>query len=174
MTRCYPGIFAVLLCVLAVSCATARHAQPQLPSDVQMNSDAGRGKWLILSIRLEDGEELPFVVDTGCEVTCLDKALEGKLGKPRDAGTYDHFGDKIHFYAYNAPRLYLGKTLLKKSGPHGSYVVTIDCTNIFSGADRPIMGVLGMDILKNYCIQLDFNAHQVRFLDAAHSDKQDW
>ena len=174
MTRYFPCVLSMLLCVLAVSCTTARHAQPQLPSDVRMNSDAGLGNLLILTIHLEDGEELPVVMDTGDELTCLDKSLEGKLGKPRGTETAHHFGDKLRAHAYTAPRLYLGQTLLKKSGLHGSYVVTIDCTNVFSGESRPIMGILGMDILRNYCIQLDFNARQVRFLDAAHSDKQNW
>src|SRR5262249_12678159 len=30
------------------------------------------------------------------------------------------------------------------------------------------------DILKNYCIQLDFKARRIRFLDYEHSNKEDW
>ena len=167
-------MLSVLLCVLAVSCTTARHGQPQLPPNVQMNSDAGRGNLLILTIRLGNGEELPVVMDTGAELTCLDKSFERKLGKLRGTEILHHFSDKFRIHEYTAPSLYLGQTLLKKSGPHGAYVLTIDCTNLLSGTGRPIMGILGMDVLRNYCIQLDFNTRQVRFLDAAHSDKQNW
>jgi hypothetical protein len=34
-----------------------------------------------------------------------------------------------------------------------------------SGAGHPILGVLGMDCLQHYCIQLDFKAGKMRFLD---------
>jgi hypothetical protein len=36
------------------------------------------------------------------------------------------------------------------------------------------MGLLGMDVLKYYCIQLDFAAGKVRFLDDEHADKKTW
>ena len=49
-----------------------------------MNQDAGRGGILIVTLRLESGEKLPFIVDTGCQVTVFDKSLEGKLGKRFD------------------------------------------------------------------------------------------
>jgi hypothetical protein len=36
------------------------------------------------------------------------------------------------------------------------------------------MGVLGIDVLENYCIQLDFAAGKMRFLDSEHADKSSW
>jgi hypothetical protein len=35
---------------------------------------------------------------------------------------------------------------------------------------HPIMGILAMDCLKHYCIQLDFQAGKMRFLDSKHLD----
>jgi hypothetical protein len=37
-----------------------------------------------------------------------------------------------------------------------------------------VMGFLGMDVLRNYCIQLDFAAGKMRFLDDEHADKKKW
>ena len=31
-----------------------------------------------------------------------------------------------------------------------------------------------MDVLKNYCIQLDFAANKIRFLDDKRADKEQW
>ncbi|MGH7939847.1 MAG: hypothetical protein ACREFR_02090, partial [Limisphaerales bacterium] len=56
----------------------------------------------------------------------------------------------------------------------GPYVVTHDCKQISSAIGRPILGILGMDVLQNYCIQLDFAARRIRFLDYDHADKARW
>jgi hypothetical protein len=36
------------------------------------------------------------------------------------------------------------------------------------------MGILGMDVLEHYCIQLDFAAGKMRFLDDTRADKHKW
>jgi hypothetical protein len=73
------GIFLSLL--LLCSCATTPDPSAiipasELPADVTMNKEAGRGNWLYVTLRLESGEGLPFFVDTGLSVTLLDKSLQ--------------------------------------------------------------------------------------------------
>jgi hypothetical protein len=53
-------------------------------------------------------------------------------------------------------------------------VTTSDFKSIWSPAEPRIMGVIGMDVLDHYCVQLDFAAGKVRFLDADHADKSKW
>src|SRR5437773_12538482 len=77
---------ASLALLLLCSCKTMREPgaivpAAELPGEVTMNKDAGRGLWVFVTIRLESGEELPFVVDTGASWTAFDKSLEPKLGK---------------------------------------------------------------------------------------------
>jgi len=136
-----------------------------------MNRDAGQGGLLIVTLRLESGEKLPFMMDTGASGTGFDKSLEPKLGKRLGTGTAWHFGDKQEGGIYAAPRLYLGSTPLMMTGTN---VFTYDLRQISSLAGRPILGVLGMDVLGHYCIQLDFPAGKMRFLDDAAADKKDW
>jgi hypothetical protein len=50
----------------------------------------------------------------------------------------------------------------------GTTVGVQDFTNESSAAGRRVMGVLGIDCLKHYCIQLDFEAGEIRFLDPNH------
>src|SRR6267142_6176006 len=58
----------------------------ELPADVTMNKDAGRGNWLFVTLRLDKDEELRFFVDTGMTLTVLDKSLEPELGKRLGTG----------------------------------------------------------------------------------------
>jgi hypothetical protein len=158
-----------ILSLLALcSCATI---QPPLPAEVSMNKEAGRGGWLIVMVRLESGEPLPFIVDTGCPVTCLDKSLEPKLGKRLTDAIFLNLGVSHRGGAHPPPRLYLENTPLLKAG---TFVVTMDCKPWSAPARLPFLGSLGMDVLKHYCIQLDFQNGQLRFLDSKHANKKDW
>jgi hypothetical protein len=122
-------------------------------------------------LRLESGEQLPFILDTGSPWTLFDKSLEPKLGKRLHTGTTWNFGVKQDSDRYATPKLYLGSTLLMTSRTN---IATCDCQQLSTDAGRRIMGILGMDFLEHYCIQLDFAAHKMHFLDDAHADKKGW
>lgn len=129
----------------------------ELPADVDMNKGAGRGGHLTVTLRLENGEEFEMVVDTGTPITMLPKSLEPTLGKRLRTETYSNFGHKVKIGFYAAPKLFLGNTLL----------VTGDRVGVAS------TGILGMDCLRHYCLQLDFLAGKMRFLDPEHSNTVD-
>lgn len=158
----WPAIYwcALVLC----SCAS----RPQLPPDVDMNPEAGRGWPLVANLRLENGEEMPFVVDTGSPGTLFDKTLVSKLGWRLPIGNVNVpvGGEAQKSGVYLEPKLYLGGTRLKT----GSLCATYDFKKMSKDDGRPIMGILAMDCLKHYCIQLDFQAGKMRFLDSKRLD----
>jgi hypothetical protein len=154
------GIFLSLL--LFCSYATAS----DLPADVTINKDAGRGNLLFVTLRLESGQDLPFFVDTGSTFTSLDKSLESKLGKHLGGAELSGWGVTKKAAGYAAPKLYLRNTPLMT----GNRVYIGDFKQLSSQAERPVMGVLGMDCLRHYCIQLDFEAGKIRFLDDSQLD----
>ncbi|MDB6112583.1 MAG: hypothetical protein JWR69_4333 [Pedosphaera sp.] len=157
-----PRTLATLFTLLFIcSHAAADPIHPQLPADVTMNKDAGRGNWLFVALRLESGEELPFFMDTGATFTGFDKFVEPKLGKSLGAAMIDHWGDKVETHVYTMPKLYSGTTPLMT----GSNTVTSGFKMLSLVAGRRIKGILGMDCLRQYCIQLDFEAGKIRFLD---------
>jgi hypothetical protein len=119
---------------------------------------------------LESGEKLLFAVDTGSDVTVLDKSLEPKLGKRLSSGLllYPFYGVRWG-RVYQAPALYLGATRLVTSGR----ICTDDLREIFRD-NHPVVGILGMDCLKHYCLQLDFNSGTVHFLDPARLNTEGW
>src|SRR6266404_1856727 len=93
----------------------------------------------------------------------FDKSLEPRLGKRlgRRALWYGYLGRRT-VGLYQAPKLYAGNIPLMG----GDLVATDDLRWMTPG--RPIMGILGMDCLRHYCIQLDFAAGRMRFLDPDH------
>jgi len=134
---------------------------------VALNKDVARGNELFVTLRLESGEELPFIVDTGSPFTIFDKSMEPKLGKRLGQSTLWNFGSKSEGGFYAAPMLYLGDTPLQKTS---KYILTSDFKAMSAKAGRPILGVLGMDCLEHYCVQLDFEAGKMRFLNPDHLD----
>lgn len=162
MTRTFILILAV---VCGLPCM-ADTIQPQLPDEAAINKDAGRGNLLFVTLRLESGEELPFFLDTGSTFTSFDKSLESKLGKQLGGVDLSGWGVTKKAAGYAAPKLYLGNTPLIT----GSRVYIGDFKQLSAQACRPIMGILGMDCLHHYCIQLDFEAGKMRFLDSDHKD----
>jgi hypothetical protein len=131
---------------------------------MSINYGAGRGGLLIVPVRLEGGEELPFVLDTGSSFTCLDNSLEPKLGKRTGTASVQSWGVTRDLPVFAAPRLYLGGAPLIT----GDQVVSDDCKKMPSDSEHPIMGMLGIDCLRHYCFQLDFAAGKIRFLDPEH------
>jgi len=156
-----------MLCALLLVCSCATNPRPvavvpakELPADVTLNKEAGHGGLLYVTLRLADGEELPFLVDTGATGTLLDKSVEPKLGKRLGTGTSAGWGSKEKANSYAAPRFYLGNTLLVTGGR----IWVSEGSNHAGNQPHPA-GTLGMDCLQHYCIQLDFEAGKMRFLD---------
>jgi hypothetical protein len=114
----------------------------------------------------------------------LDQSLEPKLGTRLAQMKIFNFGTLHPGDCYPTPKLYLDNTpLLTKprfildNTPLlncRSIVVTTDFNSWSKDPHFPVMGILGMDVMKHYCLQLDFQSSQARFLDAEHADKKDW
>ena len=159
--RTLPAFCALWLALLC-SCANEKAIRPTLPADVSINKGAGRGDELFATLHLESGENLVFIVDTGCLSTLLDSSLEPQLGKPVGKERIKNaFYPNTTGNIYNAHPLYLGNTRLLT----GRYVTTMDIKRIIGYPGRPVRGVLGMDCLRHYCVQLDFANSKIHFLN---------
>ena len=163
-------LVTILSLLLLCSCAAIH---PRLLADVPMNKDAGRGAFLIVPVRLDNGQKLPFIVDTGAEGTLFDKSLEPILGKPLSTAAVGELaGVKSTNSIYTSPKLHLGGAPLMMTG---TSIAAWDLRSISAaGNGQPVKGILGMDVLEHYCIQLDFAARKMRFLDGDRADKRNW
>jgi len=175
-----PG--SILALIVLCSCATREPVTPAgsslpsnplappplaLPSEQPINRGAGRGDYLFVTIRLEDGEALPFVLDTGSGATIFDKVFAPQLGKNHGSVTLSRFGVRTKSFIFDRPKFYLGGAQLQFTG---QYVATYDFSRESAHAGRTIMGLIGMDCLSHYVLQLDFDAGKMRFLDRASLD----
>lgn len=160
----------VLCAVCLCSCVTTSEPHSvvgatQWPGDVAINKDAGRGNVLIVKIQLENGEELPFLVDTGSPCTFFDNAYASRLGERTGQVVFKNFANRLKAGVYKMPKLYLNDTPLMC----GDYALTIAMSNTIP--DHLAEGVLGMDCLQHYCIQVDFDAGRMHFLSPYNLDE---
>lgn len=162
-----PGLFFALL--VPYLCTAERAVCVELPAEVPINAEAGRGGLLIVPVRLASGEELPFILDTGSG-TCFDKSFEPNLGKPLGTETVQSWGVKTKVNVFATPKLYMGGAPLLTR----PQVVTYDLARFSRGLHTSVKGMLGIDCLRNYCIQMDFAAGKMRFLDSEQSDRRSW
>jgi len=169
--------FSAALFASLVSCGALAAGEPaaglghlSLPGELPMNERAGLGDPLWMKVRTEGGDEMRLMLDTGSDVSVLDTSWARKLGRP--VGT-KHVGLSFHGTAgdlpvYRAPRLFVGTTQWL-TAPE---VVACSLKEL-QLRGGPFDGILGMDSLRAYCIQLDFGARRIRFLDPDHAGSQD-
>lgn len=167
-----PALGLIILCSCATRVSPATQSTNSsgplaLPAEQRINYGAGRGDYLFVTVRLEDGEALPFVVDTGSSATMFDKAFIPQLGPNRGTTTLSHFGVQSKSFIFSRPRIFLGGASLQFSG---QYVGTYDFHRESAHAGQTIMGLLGMDCLSHYVVQIDFDADKMRFLDRTKLD----
>ena len=146
---------------LSPAAAPAAGVPGDLPPETAFNSDAGRGEELVIKLRWDGWGEVPVVLDTGASHTVFHLSVTNRLGKPR--GTKKQpFGfaslSSAPASLYDAPTLYLGGVPLRTA----SSVRAADLTNLF--LPKGVLGILGMDCLRFYCFQLDFELSRIRFL----------
>lgn len=144
----------------------AAETVPPLPGTINLEQDAGCHNQLYITVESQEGTHLPFIVDTGCPYTILDRSFERELGKRLDTTEVWMQPRAQRAGCYAAPKLYLGGTVLMG----GSNVWSLDLSWISSVTGHRVVGILGMDCLSHYCVQLDFKADQMRFLNPGHLD----
>jgi hypothetical protein len=104
-----PGTLGPFWGLTLLCCWTAENtAGSSLPTEVTINQEAGRGGWLVVTLRLESGGELPFVLDTGSSGTVFDKSLEPQLGPSLGTAAVQSCGVERTVNVYAAPKVYLG------------------------------------------------------------------
>jgi len=162
---------APFMCLLLCSCATEPPVHSPLPPSVTMNADAGRGGLLLVTVRLANGTKVPLVLDTGSPTTAFESSLTPQLGKRLDTTTMVNFGVSQPSGVYAAPTLFLGHVPLQMTGPN---IATFDRRKLADHGWFPLAGFLGMDVLQHYCLQLDFAAGKLRFLDDTRPDTNHW
>lgn len=157
--RARPAIALLFFFLTFVCCGAA--GSRSLPAEVTINKGAGRGELLIVPVRIGTNKEVPFIVDTGSSGTLLDESLEPMLGPRVGTMSMQSWGKTSEHPMYAAPPLSLGGVRLMTADNITTYDFKPDSAHM----GIRIKGMLSIDCLKHYCIQLDFEAEKMRFLD---------
>lgn len=156
------------LAVLVASVANTSFSKgPEIPWDVPMNKAAGRWSPIIIPVRLENGEELPLMLTTGSGMTVLDKSLRGKVGGHRKDMVVSVPDGTLVIPIHAAPKLRLGGAAIKLKE-----VAPIDRSALRMPAIA--QGCLGVDFLREYCVQLDFQNSRIRFMKPGDKRPSEW
>jgi hypothetical protein len=156
-------LIAAVIGAIPCNSFTAEHSRPALlPAETSFTEEAGRGGFLRIKVHLETGEELETIVDTGARVSIFKSSWVPRLGKPAGTVILDNGNTRLTNKAYTAPKLFLGDTRLL-TGP-----VCFTRAKAEDQSDEDLL--LGLDVLRNYCFQLDFDARKIRFLDPQSAD----
>jgi hypothetical protein len=99
------------------------------------------------------GKEYRLVLDTGCSYTFFDQSLRGELGKPRTTLKGNDPNGSWGFQTFAAPEANVGRIHLNSLPFVGS--LDIGVLRAIPGGD--VRGILGMDVLKDYVVRLDFD-----------------
>jgi hypothetical protein len=159
--------FAVLSWMAA--CAIGARAladAPVPPTAVLTSKIATDGDFVTLPVKVED-KWLAFIVDTGSQTTTLDAKFRERLtlaGQVERAKAYPYKAD---------PELYLPPRMTVAGTEGGAIPFPPDCavacrdfSDVRQVSNVQIQGVLGMDFLESYALQLDLAEGSLRLLDA--------
>ena len=158
----------IFICLLFLfPCGAEIIVRPDAPIENSFIPTNNSGPGIYVKLRMENGKDFLFLIDTGRPRTSIDKSLEPLLGKRLGrAPFFEPLIDGISLAdVYKMPTLYLGDTPLLT----GSRIYAYDWQRYYPG----VMGVLGMDCLRHYCVQFDFAHNKIRFLDPDHLKPSD-
>ncbi len=154
----FGGLFVLFSAFVLVAAARSDEPNsatgPNVLAQFKIEEDA---KEILLPVKLE-GKEYLFQLDTGSSITMFDISLRDKLPAPKGTAKVRTPSGTIECELFDAPRAFLGPLSLKGA------VGVVDLEPAGSAVKRRRHGVIGMNFLKNYCVQMDFDKGLVSFL----------
>ena len=124
---------------------------------------------IFLPVKFE-GKEYLFVFDTGSSHTMFDISFRQALGKAKRVSKGITSKGAASFEVFDAPKAFLGPLNMQDCGE----VLCIDFSMLTMVAGKKISGIIGMDFLKKYVIQIDFDTGKMLFLKTAGDNNSHW
>lgn len=152
------GALLILLTVLAPLPAKP----PQVLAEFPIFSD---GDVLLLPVQFE-GKQYQFMFDTGATNTIYDSIFRPRLGDPIDKKSMETPNGSVQLEIFRAPEASVGEMSLRTKGP----VVCADLKLAREVSGHPIVGVVGLDFLRQHCFRIDFDAGKLAFLDSVEGE----
>jgi len=120
---------------------------------------ANDGDAVLLPVIFEGKKQL-FLLDTGSVLTWYDSSL---LGRPRQKTTVETTSGNKSTEMFDSPNAMVGKLNLRA----GAFVLGGDLRMLRLVSGHEINGIIGMDFLSKYVVQIDVDSGIVSFLPSA-------
>jgi hypothetical protein len=134
-------------------------------AEFKIEPDAG----LVLVPVLVEGKPRQFLIDTGSTLSLFDSSLSS--GAPlAQIAVSPPSGSAVEKGLYAVPKASVGGIDMRGSGP----VMYHDFSALRAVSDRDVWGLLGMQFLKKFIVQVDLASGTVRFLDRAAPPSRSW
>jgi hypothetical protein len=142
-------------------------ALPQILAEFPIAQEGGR---IFLPLKLK-GKEYTFLLDTGCSVILFDTSLREHLGEQKGtAEAVSYAGKVLTCQVFDAPEAFVGPLNILDCGD----VHCLDLEVYRSDFNVAVDGIVGMNFLNNYVVQIDFDHSKVIFLKPIESAGSDW
>jgi len=151
---------------LVRNCCAADPAASELSGEFKIGKD---GRLVLLPVTLGP-KTISCLVDTGASLCAFDTTLKEFLGQSRGTRNLQGAEGPFRVETFDWPDARLGEQVLKTEQP----VACLDLRHIREATNEPVLGVLGMDLLRTARFQIDFDEGIFRFLSSSPDDSRDW
>jgi len=165
------GLFLSVM-LLTEGCADEPKSTSEKPADQNILAEfkiAKGGDPILLPVTFE-GKEYLFVLDTGCSHTSFDTSLRHELGDVKKVERGLTAGNPIMVEVFDAPEVFLGPLNLQDSGQVSCF--DLKMPSLING--RKISGIIGMNFLRKYVLQIDFDKGMLSFLQPPQKQHSRW
>lgn len=165
---CRAAVARLLLLQSLASAAVAQSPSEPSPRLLEQFAFLADDFLIAAPVRLR-GKDYQFVIDTGCATTMYDESLRPFLGDPLSTGRVRTAERYIDVSLFDSPDARLGRLSLKTRAP----VTTVDLRHVRDTCAVDIMGVVGMDFLRQMVLRVDFDNEQFQLLTGVPADSGD-
>jgi hypothetical protein len=155
-----------LLVFCAISSASTATTRPN-----EFKYEFGKDHRIYLAVNWQQTKGW-FVLDTGSKRSCVDSTAFPKLALLNDTDPMQSLNGDIGSELYEPPDLEVGPIHLRNSPA----VWNVDLSEVSAASGRHILGILGMDFISNFVLQIDFDQQRFQFLanDTKRTLHDDW
>lgn len=159
------GLFLRLALLNLLFVATAKSDDqvdtPTADSPIVAKFTIGKfGRPVLVPVMLSERKIL-CLLDTGAACSGFDKSLRDELGPPRGSQVLQTAAGLTRVPTFDCPNVAIGDSPLEIETP----VACVDLSPIRRLTNADVFGVVGMDILKNCRLLIDFDRGELQFLN---------
>jgi predicted aspartyl protease len=165
-------LLSLLALVLAGGCADEPEDISDAPANQKVLAEfkiARSGDPILLPVTFKENEHL-FLLDTGSSHTVFDTSFRQELGEVKTVKKGLTSGNPILAEFVNAPEALLGPLNLKECGE----IACVDLHMFNSVLGKKVSGIIGMNFLRKYVVQVDFDKGKLSFLQPMEEQNSNW